>query len=88
VSEERRLEARLTARPLAGKRALVTGGAKRIGRALALTLAEAGADVAITYRGSEAEALATVEAIQASGVRAFAQSCDVSPMRSPRSLKI
>jgi NAD(P)-dependent dehydrogenase (short-subunit alcohol dehydrogenase family) len=77
VSEERRLEARLTARPLAGKRALVTGGAKRIGRALALTLAEAGADVAITYRGSEAEALATVEAIQASGVRAFAQSCDV-----------
>jgi NAD(P)-dependent dehydrogenase (short-subunit alcohol dehydrogenase family) len=63
VSEERRLEARLTARPLAGKRALVTGGAKRIGRALALTLAEAGADVAITYRGSEAEA--------------FAQSCDV-----------
>ena len=77
MSEERRLESRRTARPLAGKRALVTGGAKRIGRALALTLAEAGADVAITYRGSEAEALATVAALQALGVRAFALSCDV-----------
>jgi NAD(P)-dependent dehydrogenase (short-subunit alcohol dehydrogenase family) len=77
VSEERRLEARLTARPLAGKRALVTGGAKRIGRMLALTLAEAGADVAITYRGSETEALATVGRLQALGVRAFAESCDV-----------
>jgi NAD(P)-dependent dehydrogenase (short-subunit alcohol dehydrogenase family) len=77
VSEERRLESRWTARPLAGKRALVTGGAKRIGRELALTLAEAGADVAITYRGSKAEALATVAALQALGVRAFALSCDV-----------
>ena len=77
MSEERRLESRWTPRPLAGKRALVTGGAKRIGRELALTLAEAGADVAITYRGSEAEALATVAALQALGVRAFALSCDV-----------
>ena len=77
MSEERRLESRRTARPLAGKRALVTGGAKRIGRALALTLAEAGADVAITYRGSEAEALATVAALQAVGGRAFALRCDV-----------
>ena len=40
----------------AGKRALVTGGAQRIGRAIALALADAGANVAITYRGSDAEA--------------------------------
>jgi len=77
VSEERRLETRLLARPLEGKRALVTGGAKRIGRTLALTLAEAGADVAITYRGSEAEALATVTELQSFGVRALASHCDV-----------
>lgn len=77
MSDEKRLETRLLARPLEGKRALVTGGAKRIGRTLALTLAEAGADVAITYRGSEAEALATVTELQSFGVRALASHCDV-----------
>jgi 3-oxoacyl-[acyl-carrier protein] reductase/pteridine reductase len=63
---------------LEGKTALVTGAAKRIGRSLALALARAGADVAITYRSSDAEAQATVEAIKASGVRAAAVHCDVS----------
>ncbi len=72
-----RLHDRLTARPLAGKRALVTGGAKRIGRRLALTLAEAGADVAITYRGSAAAAAQTVAELQALGVNALAVACDV-----------
>ncbi len=65
------------ARPLAGKRALVTGGAKRIGRALALALAEAGADVAITYLGSAAEARGTVADLQAYGGRALAVRCDL-----------
>ena len=77
MSEDRRLETRLTARPLAGKRAFVTGAAKRIGRGLALALAEAGADVAISYRGSEAEALATVADLQAFGGRALAVRCDL-----------
>jgi NAD(P)-dependent dehydrogenase (short-subunit alcohol dehydrogenase family) len=77
VSEESRQETRQTARPLAGKCAFVTGGAKRIGRALALTLAQAGADVAISYLGSEAEALATVADLQASGGRALAVRCDL-----------
>ena len=63
--------------PLKGKRALVTGGAKRIGRALALALAKAGADVAITYRGSAAEAARTVEDLRALGVMAVALPCDV-----------
>ncbi len=67
----------LTSRPLAGKRAFVTGGAKRIGRALALKLAEAGADVAISYLGSEAEALATVSDLQAYGGRALAVRCNL-----------
>ncbi|HEY4011231.1 MAG TPA: SDR family NAD(P)-dependent oxidoreductase, partial [Acidobacteriaceae bacterium] len=64
-------------RPLAGKRALVTGGAKRIGRALALALARAGADVAITYRGSVDDAEQTVIELGALGVKALAVSCDV-----------
>jgi len=65
------------ARPLAGKRALVTGGAKRIGRAIALSLAEAGANVAITFRGSELEAQQTVDALRVAGVKALAVNCDV-----------
>lgn len=63
--------------PLQGKRALVTGGAKRIGRALALELARAGADVAITYRGSEQDAERTVADLKDFGVDAFALNCDV-----------
>jgi 3-oxoacyl-[acyl-carrier protein] reductase/pteridine reductase len=66
---------------LAGKTAFVTGGAKRIGRGIALALAAAGADVAITYRdrfgGSKAEAEKTVAELRALGVRALAVVCDV-----------
>ncbi len=62
---------------LKGKTALVTGAAKRIGRSLALALAEAGADVAITYRSSEEDAKATVDAIAKHGVRATAIYCDL-----------
>ena len=62
---------------LEGRRALVTGAAKRIGRVLALELARAGARVAITYRGSEREALATVEELRGLGSDAFAVGCDV-----------
>jgi NAD(P)-dependent dehydrogenase (short-subunit alcohol dehydrogenase family) len=62
---------------LKGKTALVTGAAKRIGRSLALALAEEGADVAITYRSSEADALESVEAIRRHRVRAAAVYCDL-----------
>jgi NAD(P)-dependent dehydrogenase (short-subunit alcohol dehydrogenase family) len=73
------------AQPLAGKCALVTGGAKRIGRGLALALAEAGATVAITYRGSTFEAEQTVADLRAAGAeQAFALLCDV---RSEESVK-
>ena len=62
---------------LEGRRALVTGAAKRIGRVLALELARAGARVAVTYRGSRAEAEATVAELQGLGSEAFAVGCDV-----------
>jgi NAD(P)-dependent dehydrogenase (short-subunit alcohol dehydrogenase family) len=65
------------ARPLRGKRALVTGGARRIGRGLALALARAGADVAITYRGSVEEAEQTVIDMGGHGVKALAVALDV-----------
>ena len=68
---------------LRGKAALVTGAAKRIGRQLALSLAEAGADVAITYRGSAEEAAKTRDELAAFGVRALAVRCDV---RDPESV--
>ena len=62
---------------LEGRRALVTGGAKRIGRVLTLELARAGADVAITYRGSQQEAQQTLSEIEKLGRRGLALSCDV-----------
>ncbi len=67
---------------LHAKTALVTGAAKRIGRSLALGLAAAGADVAITYRGSRTEAQATVKDLQAFDVRALAVECDVRSLES------
>ena len=66
------------------RRALVTGAAKRIGRSLALSLGAAGADVAITYNGSKAEALETVGTLQQLNVRAMAVACDV---RNPDSVQ-
>jgi NAD(P)-dependent dehydrogenase (short-subunit alcohol dehydrogenase family) len=64
------------------RRALVTGAAKRIGRSLALGLAAAGADVAITYNGSKAEAQETVKALQQLNVKAIAVACDVRDINS------
>jgi NAD(P)-dependent dehydrogenase (short-subunit alcohol dehydrogenase family) len=66
------------------KVALVTGAAKRIGRSLALALAAAGSDVAITYSASKAEAAETVEALTKLKVQALAVECDV---RSPESVR-
>ena len=57
---------------LQGKRALVTGASRGIGAAIALDLAEKGADVAITYERSEDLAAEVVKAIQAKGRKAFA----------------
>jgi NAD(P)-dependent dehydrogenase (short-subunit alcohol dehydrogenase family) len=74
----------MTALPLSGKTALVTGGARRIGRAIALALAEAGADVAITYLNSKAEASETLNELAATGNRALSIECDVRSEQSAR----
>ena len=72
--------------PLLGKTALITGGAKRLGRASALELARAGADVAITFHLSGREAQHTVIDLAALGVRAFALQCDVTSEKSVRAM--
>ncbi|BBK42585.1 3-ketoacyl-ACP reductase [Allostella vacuolata] len=61
---------------LAGKRALVTGGSRGIGAAIALALAEKGADVAITYERSADRAAEVVRAIQDKGRKAVAVQAD------------
>ena len=58
--------------------ALVTGGAKRVGRAICLALGEAGYAVAIHHRGDEAEAKALGAEIEAKGGRAAAIHADLS----------
>ncbi len=63
---------------LEGKIALVTGAGRGIGRAIALTLAGYGADVAVNYCGSEAKAQETAEEIRALGRRAVIVQADVS----------
>lgn len=67
----------MTNQPLLGKSALVTGGARRVGRGIALALAVAGADVAITFRSSDAEAAETVRALEGLGRNSIAVECDV-----------
>jgi 3-oxoacyl-[acyl-carrier protein] reductase/pteridine reductase len=67
---------------LRGKTVLITGGARRLGRATALALAEAGADVAITFLRSSREAQHTVIDLCSFGVRAVALRCDVGDEKS------
>jgi len=66
--------------------ALVTGGAKRIGHAIALALAGDGWDVAVHYHRSAAEALDAVRAIEALGRRAAAVDCDLADAAAVRAL--
>jgi NAD(P)-dependent dehydrogenase (short-subunit alcohol dehydrogenase family) len=63
---------------ISGRVALVTGGARRLGRAFSLALADAGADVVVNYHASPNEARSTVAEIEALGRRAIAVQADVA----------
>ncbi len=63
---------------LRGKIALITGGSRGIGRACAVALAEAGADIAINYRERRDEAEKTCRLIEDTGRKAFSVQADVS----------
>ncbi len=76
----------LASKPLLGKTALITGAARRLGRASAMALARAGADVAITFKDSARDAQKTVIDLASFGVRAFAMQCDVTDEASVRAM--
>ena len=67
---------------LSGKTALVTGGSRGIGRAIALRLAEQGADVCISFKGNTDAAAAVVGQIEAMGRSAYGVQADVSEQES------
>ena len=71
---------------LSGKCAVVTGGSRGIGRAIALRLAEQGADVAFSYKGNAAAAAETISAIEAFGRRGLAIQADVAQPESAEAL--
>jgi NAD(P)-dependent dehydrogenase (short-subunit alcohol dehydrogenase family) len=72
--------------PLLGKTVLITGGAKRLGRASAVALARWGADIGITFNHSIREAQHAVIDLTALGVRAFAFHCDVTSEKSVKAM--
>jgi len=62
---------------LKGKTVLITGGARRLGKAIALAMAEAGANISFTFLTSGDEARMTLQQIERSGVQGLALQCDL-----------
>ena len=71
---------------LSGQRAIVTGASSGIGRAVAIALGQAGADVAINYISGEDKAEETAAEIRASGAKAITVRCDVSNEQEVRAM--
>jgi NAD(P)-dependent dehydrogenase (short-subunit alcohol dehydrogenase family) len=62
---------------LKGKTVFITGAARRLGKAIALAMAQAGANVAFTFRSSNNEAKQTLKELEATGIQALAFECDL-----------
>lgn len=71
---------------MAGKIALVTGAAHRVGRAIALALAERGCDLLIHFNNSAEEALETVALAHAAGVQAVSAQADLTDLKGIKQL--
>jgi 3-oxoacyl-[acyl-carrier protein] reductase len=71
---------------LSGRTALVTGGSRGIGRAIALSLADAGADIAVNFRRDEGAANGVVAAVQAKGRNAKAYSASVEDFEQDQAM--
>jgi NAD(P)-dependent dehydrogenase (short-subunit alcohol dehydrogenase family) len=71
-----------TVKALAGKAVLITGGARRLGKAIALAMAEAGAQVAFTYLNSADQATQTLEEIESRNTQGLIVPCDVRDEQS------
>ncbi len=76
----------MTDRPFHGRLALVTGGARRVGKAIARALAEQGADIALHYGGSADAAVRTADELRALGVRVDAFQADLALPDAPQRL--
>ncbi|HWS99616.1 MAG TPA: SDR family NAD(P)-dependent oxidoreductase [Pyrinomonadaceae bacterium] len=86
MSESYRDRTPLPAELLRGRVAIVTGGSRGIGRATALRLAEAGADVVVNYARNEEAAEEVARLARAAGVRAIALRADVGSVREAEAL--
>src|SRR5699024_4109509 len=71
---------------LKGKNAIVTGASRGIGRAIAIELANQGANVCINYAGNETKANVVVEELKQKGVKAFSVKADVSDEKDVKNL--
>src|SRR5262249_21156704 len=77
-----------SAAPNARRVVLLTGGSRGIGAATALTLAQHGYDIALTYRNKAARAQEVVESIMQHGQRGLALACDMTnPLDVQRSIQ-
>ena len=70
--------------PLQGKRALVTGSSRGIGRGIALKLAERGVNIAVHYHTQSEAAKETLDQVQALGAKGFLIQADLTRTRTSR----
>ena len=74
-------------KPLSGRRALITGASKGIGREIAIALANNGAEVAINYHSSEGGAIDVARIVEESGMSAWTYRADVSQYEKVQEMK-